>query len=145
MHTNCKFCHASYSTPTVVSSVDDLVIEVVTTTFPLGSVFLFSKKHFTIDKLPVKDLSELGPLLSVVSKMMVQLLKAEKVYVVSFSERYEHMHFLVMPKTTRLASSRGDSVGPKLVQSFLDAPSVLNLDECIELATKYRTYLKTHR
>lgn len=66
-----------------------------------GELILKTRRHCeSLGELTEAEARALGPLLRSVVNTLEKVVKAERIYAVSFNERVRHLHFLLLPRTS---------------------------------------------
>jgi hypothetical protein len=105
--------------------------------FPLGSLYLIYRRHLLLPEVEPAALAEAGPLIAWASRRMTEQEGAQRVYLGSFTERYEHFHLLMMAKRPQHAAALGE-LGPRLISAFVDAGQLPPRAEILAAVERYR-------
>ena len=66
-----------------------------------GELIVKTRRHCeSLSELTPSEAAALGPLLRSAVTALERVVKAERIYAVSFNERIRHVHFLLLPRTT---------------------------------------------
>lgn len=68
-----------------------------------GELIVKTRRHCeSLAELTPAEAAALGPLLRSAVTALERVVKAERIYAVSFNERIRHLHFLLLPRTASM-------------------------------------------
>jgi diadenosine tetraphosphate (Ap4A) HIT family hydrolase len=68
-----------------------------------GELILKTRRHCeSLSELTREEADSLGPVLHSATQALERVVKAERIYAVSFNERLRHVHFLLLPRTAAM-------------------------------------------
>lgn len=118
--TECAFCESGRTRPHYdVHAGPTWSVAHVHRRWPAGSVFVFANVHTTFVDAPAALWASAAPVFAAVSRALVTVAGAERVYMLAFSENSEHLHMLFVPKRAEDAA-RHARRGVPLLQAYID-------------------------
>lgn len=119
-HPGCPFCEIGVRLPGyVVTETAGWTLVHVDRLFPLGSLFLVSRRHATLPELSAEEWRHAAPLLVAASRMLTEVDGAERTYLASFSEREPHFHLLICGKQAEHSRERDGKIATALLAQFV--------------------------
>ena len=68
-----------------------------------GELIVKTRRHCeSLGELSEPEASALGPILTAAVGALERVIRAERIYAVSFNERVRHVHFLLLPRTAAM-------------------------------------------
>lgn len=137
--TDCLFCGYAQKYPRYrVYDSDAWLVYHVWRRWPTGSVYIFSRQHYLFADASSSDWAAAAPVFAATSRMLMDVARAHRTYLLSFSEGCPHFHFAMLAKRQETSERYDGKRGVALLSALIADDGFFEQPAALEMSSRFR-------